>query len=102
MKMKENKGITLISLVITIVILLILAGISIAVLTGDNGLFSIAKTAKQNTLDAQNMENLALADYNNKIDESVDGSRDTITIDKEEYTKLLEKNRKIYNIRLCK
>ena len=33
---KENKGITLIALVITIVVLLILAGVSIAMLTGEN------------------------------------------------------------------
>ena len=39
-KIRKNKGITLIALVITIVILLILAGIAIAALTGDNGLFS--------------------------------------------------------------
>ena len=37
--MKEQKGITLVALVITIIILLILAGISIATLTGENGLF---------------------------------------------------------------
>ena len=35
-KMKKEKGITLISLVSTIIILLILAGVSIATLTGDN------------------------------------------------------------------
>ena len=32
-----NKGITLIALIITIIVLLILAGVSIATLTGDNG-----------------------------------------------------------------
>lgn len=37
--MKSNsKGITLIALVITIIVLLILAGITIATLTGDNGI----------------------------------------------------------------
>ncbi len=36
MKKQGNKGITLIALVITIVVLLILAGVTIAVLTGDN------------------------------------------------------------------
>ena len=35
-KLKKEKGITLIALVVTIVILLILAGISVAMLTGDN------------------------------------------------------------------
>lgn len=46
---KSNKGITLIALVITIIILLILAGISIATLTGENGLLSKANTAKTET-----------------------------------------------------
>ena len=35
-KLKENRGITLIALVITIIVLLILAGVSIAMLTGEN------------------------------------------------------------------
>lgn len=38
--MKNQKGITLIALVITIIVLLILAGITIAMLTGDNGLLT--------------------------------------------------------------
>ena len=38
MKKRYNKGITLIALVITIIVLLILAGISIASLTGENGI----------------------------------------------------------------
>ena len=41
--MKEQKGITLIALVITIIVLLILAGVSIAMLTGENGLLKKAK-----------------------------------------------------------
>ena len=45
-KIKSTKGITLISLVVTIIILLILAGISIATLTGDNGLLNKANDAK--------------------------------------------------------
>ena len=47
--MNKNKGITLIALVITIVILLILSSVAIATLTGDNGLFSRAKQAKMQT-----------------------------------------------------
>ena len=42
-KYKSTKGITLIALVITIIVLLILAGVSIAMLTGDNGILSQAK-----------------------------------------------------------
>ena len=69
--MKEQKGITLVALVITIIILLILAGISIATLSGDNGLFNRAKQAKNNTIDAQIRENEALNSYNNAIDNAL-------------------------------
>lgn len=47
--MKNNKGITLIALVITIIVLLILAGISIAMLTGENGLLKKASGAGAET-----------------------------------------------------
>lgn len=47
--MKRNKGITLIALVITIIVLLILAGVSIATLTGENGIIKQASKAKTET-----------------------------------------------------
>ena len=43
---KKEKGITLIELVITIIVLLILAGVTIATLTGDNGILTKANEAK--------------------------------------------------------
>ena len=46
---KRNSGITLIALVITIIVLLILAGISIAMLTGENGILTRANDAKVET-----------------------------------------------------
>lgn len=42
-KLKENKGITLISIIITVIILLILAGITISLVIGDNGLIAKSK-----------------------------------------------------------
>ncbi len=47
--LKENKAITLIALVITIIVLLILAGVTIASLMGENGLLERAKNAKEET-----------------------------------------------------
>lgn len=47
--LKNQKGITLIALVITIIVLLILAGVSIAMLTGPNGLLTRANDAKTAT-----------------------------------------------------
>ena len=45
----KNKGITLIALVVTIVVLLILAGVTIATLTGDNGIITRTNQAKEET-----------------------------------------------------
>ena len=58
--MARNKGITLVALVITIIILLILAGISIATLTGQNGLLSKANIAGEETKKATYKEVLDL------------------------------------------
>jgi len=54
--MREN-GITLIALVITIIVLLILASVSIAMLTGNNGILTQAKNAKEATEEAAQKEN---------------------------------------------
>ena len=58
---KSTKGITLIALVVTIIVLLILAGVSIAMLTGNNGILSQAGRAKKETNDAADREMLQLA-----------------------------------------
>ena len=57
----REKGITLIALVITIIILLILASVTIATLTGENGIITKAMEAKQKTEEAQIDEQLKLA-----------------------------------------
>ena len=46
---KAERGITLIALVITIIVLLILAGVTIATLTGENGILTRASDAKEQT-----------------------------------------------------
>ena len=53
-KFKRNKGITLIALVVTIIVLLILVGISISMLTGQNGILNRASEAKSKNGTAQN------------------------------------------------
>ena len=63
---KNSKGITLIALIITIIILLILAGISIAAIT-QTGLFSRAKQAEQLSKEKQEEENAILETYENEI-----------------------------------
>ena len=57
---KSTKGITLIALVVTIIVLLILAGVSIAMLTGNNGVLTKAGEAKVRTGDAGDLEKIQL------------------------------------------
>ena len=64
---KNSKGITLVALVITIIILLILAGISISALT-NTGIFQKAKDAKQKSENASLDQNTKLDEYENELD----------------------------------
>ena len=59
--LKQKKGITLIALVITIIVLLILAGISIAMLSGDNSILQKGTEAREKTGTAQTEEKIKLA-----------------------------------------
>lgn len=59
--MRNQRGITLIALVITIIVLLILAGVSIAMLTGENGILTRANDAAFETAFATARENVANA-----------------------------------------
>ena len=60
-KIKTTKGITLIALVITIIVLLILAGVTIATLTGENGILTRASEASEKTKQANAEEQVQLA-----------------------------------------
>ena len=65
LEINSNKGITLIALVITIIVLLILAGVTIASLSGDNGILTRAKEAKEKTEQAQENESKTLSNMEN-------------------------------------
>ncbi|MFR8143746.1 MAG: leucine-rich repeat domain-containing protein [Clostridia bacterium] len=73
-KLETQKGITLIALVITIIILIILAGISISMLVGENGLITKSKEAKQNTQLAEGQENKELANLTEYLNGELDGN----------------------------
>ncbi len=70
-----NKGITLIALVITIIVILILAGVSIAMLTGENGILSQAQKAGEQTDIGKEKEDISLA-YNGARAENNGGDVD--------------------------
>lgn len=72
--MKKERGITLIALVVTIIVLLILAGITIAMVVGQNGIFKKAETAQKKTTESQEIEIIKLSmntirtnDWENKV-----------------------------------
>ena len=69
---KENKGITLVALVITIIILLILATISIQSLT-NTGLFAKAQEAKEKTQNAEKNQARILNEYEDELNKYVSG-----------------------------
>ena len=59
--MKEQKGITLVALVITIIVLLILAGVTIAALSGQNGILINASNSQKNTAMSEAKEAFTMA-----------------------------------------
>lgn len=65
----SNKAITLIALVITIIVLLILAGVTIATLIGENGILNQAENSKTETLKASALEMIELAITSNKAED---------------------------------
>lgn len=67
MKIKKNNGITLVALIITIIVMLILAGVSISLVVGENGVISQAEKAKEKQFEAEKKENIELAVSTSKI-----------------------------------
>ena len=59
--LKGQKGITLVALVVTIIVLIILAGVSIALVLGDNGIITKARDGRTNYLLAANEEDAQLS-----------------------------------------
>ena len=64
---KKENGITLVALVVTIVVLLILAGVSIRLVLGQNGLVNRAKEAANATNTAATSENTSFQQYNDDV-----------------------------------
>ena len=75
--MKDKKGITLVALVVTIIILIILAGVSINLVLGDNGIITIAKKAKENIELAKIEEETKLNELYIQLENNSGSSEDT-------------------------
>ncbi len=111
---KGKRGITLIALVITIIVLLILAGVSIAILTGQNGILNQAQKAKEQTEYKSAEEKVKLAIMGAKSDDgqmtvdelsreigyaggSVTGTSFPVEIRINEHTFIIERNGLVEN-----
>lgn len=88
---KRNKGITLIALVITIIVLLILAGVSITMLTGDNGILKQAINARERTRGGEVQETVNLAATSNEGVDYIGGTIKT----RADVIKELKENKKL-------
>ena len=84
LKKANEDGITLIALVITIIILLILAGVTINLTIGENGIFRTAEMAGKNYMDAQDKEITDLANFENTINNIIGGAEANTEIETEE------------------
>lgn len=62
--MKKERGITLVALVVTIIVLLILAGVTIGMATSNTGIFKRASNAADTWNQARGNENQAMDSYN--------------------------------------
>ena len=72
--MKNNKGITLVALVVTIVVLLILAGVSINLVLGDNGIITKAKEAQRKSAEATQNDLIGMNELAQQLEEKINGS----------------------------
>ena len=72
MRTKENKGVTLIALAVTIIVMLILAGVTISTLTGEDGIITQAKNSKKMSKASSEKEAIELALSSSKIEEYID------------------------------
>ena len=75
LKNKQEKGITLIALVVTIIIMLILAGVSIKLAIDNNGVLENAKEAKDQYEQAQANDESGLEDLASKLKEQIDANK---------------------------
>ena len=112
-KRKQERGITLIALITTIIVLLILAGISIGAITGSNGIIGQAQSAKEETEISQEKEiidistveamgknnrgNLEEEEFQNVLNSHTNGKVEVIDIG-EEFEVLFEESNRYYTV----
>ena len=76
---EKRNGITLVALVITIIVLLILAGITISLTIGQNGIITRAQDAGRNYLNAQDQELAGLNNFDRTVENIIEGTKNDST-----------------------
>ena len=71
---KNQRGITLVALVVTIVVLLILAGVSINLVLGNNGIIAKAKEAQRKSAEASQNDLIGMNELAQQLEEQINGS----------------------------
>ena len=81
--MKNQKGITLVALIITIIVMLILVAVTLSIVLGDNGVIKKGREASQGTKDAYATENAVFSDekIGTDIQSVANGDVHNLTID---------------------
>ena len=90
---RDHRGITLIALIITIIVLLILAGVALNFTIGENGILKHTEFASNKYQNSAEKEANELA----QLDDYIQNSRETVTIDKAEYEDMKSKINQLYN-----
>ena len=88
--MKNNKGITLVALVVTIVVLLILAGVSINLVLGDNGIIAKAQEAKTKSAEASQNDVTSMDELAKELEDAINGTGNT-----DDDSKFMKENTKV-------
>ena len=110
--MENKRGITLVALVVTVVVLLILAAISISVLRGDNGIIGNAGEAKEDTEIAEEKEmvqvsvesalnknvlgNLIEEDFNKALEENIGKGKYTLGVEDDRFKVTYVDSQRVY------
>ena len=88
--MKNNKGITLVALVVTIVVLLILAGVSINLVLGDNGIIAKAKEAETKSAEASQNDLTSMDELAKELEDAINRTGNT-----DDDSKFMKENTKV-------
>ena len=79
-KIQSERGITLVALIITVIILLILAGVTLNLVIGENGLITRTKQAKEESAAKQQVEETQFQEYDDYISGQLEGQEKTYNI----------------------